>query len=88
MRRRVVRLAIFHDLRGVKPAIRAEKILALRIEPGQPFRTREVGVMIAPFAVFGFVVDHAVFDLNLAGIQIPLEIGHVVVGIPQVKLHQ
>ncbi len=42
--------------------------------------------MIAPLAVLGLVVDHAVFYFDFAGVEISLEIGGVIVGVPQAEL--
>jgi len=43
--------------------------------------------MIAAFAVLGLVVDDAVFNLNFADAEVALEVGHVVVGVPQAEFH-
>lgn len=43
--------------------------------------------MVAPLAVFGFVVDHALLNLDLTGIEITLVVGSVIPGIPQGKLN-
>jgi len=42
--------------------------------------------MVAPLAVFALVVDHAVLDLDLANAEIALEVGCVVVRVPQAEL--
>ena len=51
--------------------------------------------MVAPFAVFGLVVDHAadagvgpVLDLHFARVEVALEVCHVVLRIPQGELHE
>ena len=42
--------------------------------------------MVAPLAVFGLVVDHPILNLHLAGGEIALEVGGIVLGIPQAEL--
>ena len=42
--------------------------------------------MIAALAVLGLVVDDAVLDFDLAGIEVALEVGGVVLRIPQAEL--
>ena len=43
--------------------------------------------MIPPLPVFGLVVNDAAFNLHLTGGVISLEVGRVIHGIPQAKLH-
>ena len=42
--------------------------------------------MIAALAVLGLVIDHAVFHLHLAGVEVALEVGGVVLRVPQAEL--
>ncbi len=42
--------------------------------------------MVAALAVLGLVVDDAVLDLDLAGVEVALEVGLVVPGVPQAEL--
>ncbi len=44
--------------------------------------------MIAPLPVFGFVVNGIIFDFHLTGIKIPLEVGAILLGIPQAELQK
>jgi hypothetical protein len=49
-------------------------------------RTGEVGEVVAALAVLGLVIDDAVFHFDLAGIEVALEVGGVVLRIPQAEL--
>ena len=73
---------------AVPAAVRAQESLALGIKPGQRLRAGKIGKVVAPFAVFGFVIDHPVFHFHFAGVEVALEIGGVILGIPQAELHQ
>jgi hypothetical protein len=42
--------------------------------------------VVAALAVLGLVIDHAVFDFHLAGVEVALEVGGVVLRIPQAEL--
>jgi len=42
--------------------------------------------VIPALAVLGLVVNHLIFDFHLAGVEIALVIGRVVLGVPQAKL--
>ncbi|OPZ81025.1 MAG: hypothetical protein BWY77_00820 [bacterium ADurb.Bin431] len=44
--------------------------------------------MIAALTVFGLVVDHPLLDLHLAGAEVALEIGRVILGIPEAEFHR
>ena len=74
------------DLRPVPAAPRPEEGLALGVEAGERLRAGEPGEVVAPLAVLGLVVDDLVLDLDLAGVEIALEVGGVVVGFPQAEL--
>ena len=81
------RCAAFHDLR-VDPNPGRDPGNASRwvSKPASGFGAGEVGEVVAPFTVFGLVVDDAVFHFDLADVEIALEIGGIVPGIPQAKL--
>ena len=73
--------------RGLVPAaVRPQERVALRVEAGQLLRAGEVGEVIAPLAVLGLVIDHPVLDLDLAGAEVALEVGGVVLRVPQAEL--
>ena len=82
----VERLSAFDDGGTVPAAIGAEEDVALRVVAGNFFRAREEREVIAALAVFGLVVDHAVFDFDLAGVEVALEVGGIVLRIPQAEL--
>ena len=82
----LVELAGFDGGGRVPTAIAAQKRFALGIEAGQGLRAGEVGEVIAALAVLGFVIDDAVFHFHLAGVEVALEVGGVVLGIPQTEL--
>ena len=46
------------------------------------------GEVVAALAVLGLVVDGAALDLDLAGGEVALEVGGVVLGVPQAELHE
>ena len=88
VRDRVERRAARHG-RGVVPAaVRPQERVALRIEAGQRLGAGEVGEVIAALAVLGLVVDHARgrVDLDLAGAEVALEVGRIVLRVPQAEL--
>src|SRR3989304_2404358 len=72
---------------GVPAAVWPQEGLALGVESHHRFGGGQVGEVIAALAILGLVVDHPVDDLDLAERVIGLEVGGVVPGIPQAKLH-
>jgi hypothetical protein len=44
--------------------------------------------VVAALAVFGLVIDGAAGDFDLAGAEITLEVGLIVVGVPQTELDE
>ncbi len=74
-----------HRRRVVPTAIGAEERVALRIKAGELLRAGEVREMIAALAILGLVIDDLVHDLDLAGAEIALEIGGVVLRVPQAE---
>ena len=83
---RAGRGAPFHDHGPVKAAVRPEEGLTLRVEAGQRLGAGEIGEMVAALAVLGLVVDDAPLDLDLADVVIALEVGGVVLRVPQAEL--
>ena len=79
-------LAGFNGGGLVPAAIAAEKCLALRVEPGAWLRAGKVGKVVAALAVFRLVIDDAVFHFHLAGVEVALEVGGVVLRVPQAEL--
>jgi len=84
---RVERAAACDGGRIVPAPAAAEKSLALGVKAGRLGRAGEPGEMVTAFAVFGLVIDHPLLDLHLAGAEVALEIGRVVLGIPKAELH-
>ncbi len=39
--------------------------------------------MVAPFPVLRLVVDRIVFEFHFTGAEIPLEVGHIVICVPE-----
>ena len=76
----------FHRRRVVPTAVGAEERVALRVETGELFRAGEIREMVAALAILGLVVDDPVHDLDLAGAEIALEVGGVVLRVPEAKL--
>ena len=79
-------MAGFHGGRFVPAAVSAQKCLALRVEPRARLRAGKVREVIAPLAVFRLVIDNAVLHLHLAGIEVALKVGGVVLRVPQAEL--
>ena len=78
--------AALHRRRVVPTAVSAEERVALRVEAGEFLRAGEIGEMVAALAILGLVIDDPVHDLDLAGAEIALEIGGVVLRVPQAEL--
>ena len=78
--------AALHGQRPVPAAVRPEERVAVGVEARRALRAGEEGEVVAPLAVLGLVVDHAVLDLDLAGREVALVVGRVVVGVPQAEL--
>ena len=83
---RVRQVAALDGQRFAPIAVRPEESVALGIEAGQRLGAGEVGEVIAALAVLGLVIDHAVFDLDLAGAVVALVVRGVVPRIPQREL--
>ena len=41
--------------------------------------------MAAPFPVFGFMIDDSILHFHFCQIEIPLEIRHIIPGVPETK---
>ncbi len=88
VRDRAARLALLHRQRTVPAAVRAEEGVAVGVEAGELGGAGEEGKVVAPLAVLGPVVDDAAVHLHLAGREVALKIGGVVLGVPQAELHR
>ena len=76
-----------YGLRCGRAAIHAAESVSAGIKAGNGGVGPEHGVVIAALPVFGLVVDGAALHLYFAGGKVALEVGAVVHGIPQAKLH-
>ena len=86
MRDRVERFAALDSRRIVPATVRAEEGVALRIEARERLGAGEVGEVIAALAVLGLVVDNAVLYLDLTGREVALEVGLIVLRVPEAEL--
>ena len=88
VRDRVAALPREHGLRPVEAAVEAEERLAVGVEAVHRRVDAVEGVMVAPLAVFGLVVERppAVRDLDLARGEVALEVLHVRRGVPEAPL--
>src|SRR6516164_8930340 len=76
------------DNAGIAPAaIRAEKGVALGVEPRKSFGTSKERKVVASFAIFRLVIDDAAFNFDFADAEITLEVGGIVLRIPEAKLN-
>src|SRR6266498_2102248 len=98
MRFRITRLPLFHHNWFVPTVIGSKKVFTDSIKACQFFRTGKISKMVAALAVFRFVIDHLTLtpvlspwksegsDFHLPNGIITLEVGSVIVRIPQTKL--
>ena len=70
----------------VPAAVTAQEGLALGVEAAAFGGAGEVGKVVAALAILGLVIDDAVFDLDLADGEVALEVGGVVLRIPEAEL--
>ena len=85
---RAARAAFAEDgLRPRRAAVDADKGVAGGVEAvGRPVGPED-GVVVAPLAVLGLVIDRRAADLDLAGGVVALEVRGVVHRIPEAELH-
>ena len=75
-----------HDGGGLVPTgVFAEEHVALRVETGQLFRAGEIREVIATLAILGLVVDDVIHDFDLTCAEVALEVGGVVLRIPEAE---
>ena len=75
------------DIRPFPASIWAQEGIALGIEAGQRLTAGEPGEVVATLPVLGLVIDDTVLDLDLTDRVVALEVGGVVVGVPEAPLH-
>src|ERR1035437_7227970 len=78
-------VSAFDGGRIVPASIGAQEDIALRVAAGDCFRASEEREVVAALAVFRLVVDHAVLDFDLADAEVALEVGGIVLRIPQAE---
>ncbi len=83
---RIVQRAALDGLRRVPATVGAEECLALCLEGDRRLRAGEVGEVIAPLSVLGLVVDDALHHFHFADVEVALEVGCVVLCIPEREL--
>ena len=79
--------ACLHSARSVCSVINADKLITARIEAADILVYMEYRVVVSALAVFSLVVYSASFDFYFADGEISLEIGSVILSIPQTELH-
>ena len=72
----------------IKAPVRAQEAVTVRVEALHGGVHRVHGVMVAALPVLGLVVDGAALYLHFAGGEVALEVGGVVLGVPQAELHE
>ena len=88
MSNRVRGLALFDNERIVEPTIRSKEGIPLRVEAVQVFRACKISEVIAAFTIFSLVIDDSILNLDFTNIEIALEIGGIVLGIPQAEFNE
>ena len=78
---------IQNGLRGGKIAEGAQEAVPVGVKAAEGGVDTVIGIVIPAFPVFGFVVNDAALHLHFANVQIPLEIGGIVHGVPQAPFH-
>ncbi len=73
----------FHRERAVPASVWTQEVITLGVEAGEILAAGEPGEVVPSFAVLGLVEDDAVLDLDLADGVVALEVGGVVVGVPE-----
>src|SRR5215208_7482642 len=83
---RITRLAFFNDHRLIPAPIWAEKVFAYCVEACQFFRAGKISKVVTALTILGFVIDDLIDNFHLSNGIIALEVGSVVVRVPQTKL--
>ena len=83
----VTRSGVQNGLGGAEMAKGAQEGIPVGIESGNGGVDAVVGVVVPALPVLGLVVDDTALHLQLADVQVPLEIGGVVHRVPQAPFH-
>ena len=84
----VLRLAGLGHVGIAKAVVQADEALAVGVVAVDGGVDGEQRIVVAALAVLGLVVDGGADDLHLADGEVALEVGHVVVGVPQAPLDE
>ena len=74
--------------RMIEAVVRAEEAVAVGVKAVHWRVHSEYGEVIAALAVFSLVVNCAALDFHLAGGEVALEVGGIVLRVPQAELHK
>ncbi len=88
MGHRVPAFAPQNRLGSVKSVVQPQKALTISVKAGDRLVDRVEGEVIAPFTILALVVDRRALHLHFGQRQIPLEVGHIIQGVPEAKLDQ
>ena len=80
--------ALFYHFGALKTTVRSQERVPLGVETGERLRAGEISEVVPALAVLRFVVNDAPLHFHLADGKVPLEVGGVVLGVPQAKLHR
>ncbi len=77
-----------NGIRVVKTIVKPKERLAVGIIAVNGGIHTEQRIVVAAFAVFGFVVDRAAVNFHFADVIIALEIGHIIGSVPEAEFHK
>ena len=84
----VAACALKDGVRMVKAVERTQEAVAVGVKALDGRVDGVDGVVVAALAVFGLVVDGAALDLHFARGEVALEVGGIVLRVPQAELHE
>ncbi len=84
----VLGLACENNVGLAETVVETKEGLTVGVEAADRSVDGEDRVVVAALAVLGLVVDGAADDLNLADGEVSLEVGHIIVSIPQTELNK
>ncbi|MNO32640.1 hypothetical protein D3C76_226370 [compost metagenome] len=74
-----------YSLRSIQAIVHAYEGFTVCIETGDFFIYRVESVVVSALTVFSFVINHGILDFNFAGAEVTLEVGHIILGIPETE---
>ena len=87
MRDAVAALSFHNSLRRSRASVKTDKIIPAGVKSGKIPVDRKDSIVIPSLPVFRLVIDPAAADLHLSCGEIALEIGRVILRVPQAELH-